>query len=310
MCPENHYSQLGLDNDAVLHDIRQAYYNRARRHHPDRGGNSKDFGNISRVYNILTEPSERMMYDSYCTYRQSESCWPLFMPNENIYKLQVRLEDVCKGIVVPFTFDRITIENTTGMERCRQCLGSTIDEIIQNVGNFTTTSFMQCKQCTYGFDSCQVPRNRVTIHVEIPPGCPDGTFLRLPEQGDQLAGNRNCDLVLKIMVLPHDGFKVRMDTLDLDYMLTISTNELQNGFHRHVQHPNGQVLNICSMQSLVEGTYSHVGHGISYGQTTGNLYVQVVVREDVNVQEDDVQHVDTSLPLLSMVVLPPTIVGN
>lgn len=266
----------------------------------------------------LVDPSQRILYESFCTYRQSEDCWPLFMPNENIYHLYVSLEDVCRGTVVKFVFDRVTIGDTTNLERCPTCLGSGIDEMTQCIGHFPTTSYMQCNQCTYGFKKGDVPRQKVHIPVQVPPGCPTGTLLRLPEQGDHVMRNRPCDLVLKVIVEQNEnvvgGFRIRSGTLDLEYVLAVRKYELENGFNRHVQHPSGRVLNICSIQNIVEGTYMVCGHGVTFehGSMVGNLYVKVELSDDTNVTTTFTENRDafTSVPLLSMLDRPPTIVTD
>jgi DnaJ family protein A protein 2 len=57
------YSRLGVDRDASLEDIRRAYKDAARTHHPDRGGNAEEFKSIQEAHEILSDDNRRRMYD-------------------------------------------------------------------------------------------------------------------------------------------------------------------------------------------------------------------------------------------------------
>lgn len=59
----NPYTQLGLDNSASKEEIKKAYYNLSKTHHPDHGGDEDEFKNIARAYEILTDPQKKAHYD-------------------------------------------------------------------------------------------------------------------------------------------------------------------------------------------------------------------------------------------------------
>lgn len=61
----NPYEELGLPSDASEEDIKNAYRNKAKKHHPDKGGSKSKFALISAAYDILKDSKKRSYYDNY-----------------------------------------------------------------------------------------------------------------------------------------------------------------------------------------------------------------------------------------------------
>jgi len=60
-----HYDTLGVAPDASAREIRDAYRDLARRHHPDRGPiDDGVMAAINEAYRVLGEPSRRAVYDA------------------------------------------------------------------------------------------------------------------------------------------------------------------------------------------------------------------------------------------------------
>src|SRR3990167_8544801 len=57
------YDILGLDEDASEKDIKDAYQEKAKANHPDKGGEKETFQEIVRSYSILSNPKKRKKYD-------------------------------------------------------------------------------------------------------------------------------------------------------------------------------------------------------------------------------------------------------
>lgn len=57
------YDILNLTKDASSSEIKKSYYNLAKIHHPDRGGDPEIFKKISHSYEILSDEQKRSQYD-------------------------------------------------------------------------------------------------------------------------------------------------------------------------------------------------------------------------------------------------------
>lgn len=60
---KNYYGILGLINTADKPSIKKAYYKLSMTHHPDKGGDSLIFSEISESYDILSDDSNKKEYD-------------------------------------------------------------------------------------------------------------------------------------------------------------------------------------------------------------------------------------------------------
>ncbi len=60
---EDLYKVLGLERNASGDEIRRAYKDLSRIHHPDKGGNEEIFKKVNRANEILSDPEKRQMYD-------------------------------------------------------------------------------------------------------------------------------------------------------------------------------------------------------------------------------------------------------
>jgi DnaJ-class molecular chaperone len=57
------YKALGIERSANQNEIKKAYFQLARVHHPDKGGDSETFKEIQRAYEVLTNTQSRQIYD-------------------------------------------------------------------------------------------------------------------------------------------------------------------------------------------------------------------------------------------------------
>ncbi len=61
---EDLYEILGIAKDATPKEIKRAYKDKAKRHHPDKGGDEEVFKKIQQAYDVLSDPLSRKMYDT------------------------------------------------------------------------------------------------------------------------------------------------------------------------------------------------------------------------------------------------------
>ena len=59
------YETLGLRPDAATEEVKRAYRRKAREHHPDAGGDAEVFKEVTRAYEVLSDPERRARYDRF-----------------------------------------------------------------------------------------------------------------------------------------------------------------------------------------------------------------------------------------------------
>lgn len=62
---EDPYSILGISKNATKTDIKKAFRDLSKKHHPDKGGEEKTFQKISAAYNILSDDQKRAQFDQF-----------------------------------------------------------------------------------------------------------------------------------------------------------------------------------------------------------------------------------------------------
>ena len=59
----NLYSVLGVSKNAETAEIRTAYKQLAKEHHPDKGGDPEKFKELSEAHEVLSDDARRRLYD-------------------------------------------------------------------------------------------------------------------------------------------------------------------------------------------------------------------------------------------------------
>lgn len=60
---EDYYTILGVKRNATIDDIKYAYRQLAKKHHPDRGGSPEYFSKVTTAYNVLSNAQKRQNYN-------------------------------------------------------------------------------------------------------------------------------------------------------------------------------------------------------------------------------------------------------
>jgi DnaJ family protein B protein 4 len=59
------YKTLGVSPKASQKELKRAYLKMALKHHPDKGGDEETFKELSKAYDVLSDPEKRQLYDQY-----------------------------------------------------------------------------------------------------------------------------------------------------------------------------------------------------------------------------------------------------
>ncbi len=62
---KDYYKVLGVEKTANKAEIKKAYRNLAKKHHPDKGGDAEKFKEINEAYEVLSDDKKRAQYDQF-----------------------------------------------------------------------------------------------------------------------------------------------------------------------------------------------------------------------------------------------------
>eukprot|EP00428_Durinskia_dybowskii_P015666 CAMPEP_0170223708 /NCGR_PEP_ID=MMETSP0116_2-20130129/11554_1 /TAXON_ID=400756 /ORGANISM="Durinskia baltica, Strain CSIRO CS-38" /LENGTH=449 /DNA_ID=CAMNT_0010474411 /DNA_START=44 /DNA_END=1394 /DNA_ORIENTATION=+ len=178
---EKLYSTLGVDRHASDEAIKKAYKKQAMKHHPDRGGDEATFKEISRAYEILSNPEQRQLYDAYGeqglnmeqgagvagagVHNPYDIFSQIFGFNvgnkprgkprtpDSRYELMLSLEEIYSGTSRKITFNRDALcracEGYGGRKptKCQTCDGTGRIVTMQHTGVFVQSFESPCPSC-------------------------------------------------------------------------------------------------------------------------------------------------------------------
>jgi DnaJ-class molecular chaperone len=61
---KSHYETLGVAENATPEQVKRAYRSKAKKHHPDKGGDEQEFASVAAAYEVLGDPQRRLLYDA------------------------------------------------------------------------------------------------------------------------------------------------------------------------------------------------------------------------------------------------------
>lgn len=303
---ENYYSVLGVSENSTQDEIKKAFRNKSKEHHPDRGGNEEDFKKINEAYSAIGDEQKRVQYDNQRNNPFSgmgdnpfggnpfDIFANMFNGGRQQRRAPDRVMDLKIGAVDSLIGKRVDVNFTRkrncdpcggqGGERqtCFTCGGSGV--IMQKVGNAFFQNILQttCSSCGgkgYSLvNACNVcsgegrQDENMSVSINVPIGLSDGQMIKAGGMGD-FANGMFGDIIFKVEIVNQDGFEKSGG--DLLYTKYMSIDEL-NDDTIEVPHPQGSIK--ISLPETIDTNVPLKVRGKGYQNEMGDMYVKLHVK--------------------------------
>ncbi len=218
----NYYDILGVREDSTTEEIKKAYRKLSKEHHPDMGGDSEKFKNISEAYGILGDKTKKNDYDN----RQRN---PFFGGNagkddlfnhffnqsqgggnrqqsENLNaNVDITLEEINEGATKTIRFNRVVVDKSKQMSVCSQCNGA---GHITLMGPFRS----KCGSCNGMGRKYHYKNFAQEITFDVPKGVKNGETIFYPGLGNETPKGPG-NLFIKLQQKTHPIFQREGDNL-------------------------------------------------------------------------------------------------
>lgn len=240
----NHYKTLGIDQSASSEDVKQAYRRLAKEHHPDVGGNSETFRQITEAYEILSDPSKRAQYDN---------------PQPQGFRASNFRSDQ--------EFQDIFAE--MWQQRYQKNRDITIAANVTLADTITGKEMIAVYRLHSGREE--------SVTINIPPGANDGNVVRFGGFGDDsIKGAYRGDLYIKIRVIGQQDWSREGD--DLYTVLRVNALDMITGTEEIVKTLDGKSVKLTIPQGTKNNTkFAITEYGVPNPKTLrrGKLVVRV-----------------------------------
>jgi DnaJ-class molecular chaperone len=237
----DYYSLLGVNRNATAEEIRKAYREKAKTHHPDRGGDPEIFKQINEAYEILSSSEKRAEYDN--PRPQFEFNTGNFDDIFNVFFGNPQFVRKNRDLKIS-----VTIE---------------LEEVLTG------------KNVVLNYANLAGKTNACTIRLH--PGVENGEIIRFRNLGDDSIPNlAKGDLIVQIKVLKHNIFE--RDGKHLKLTATVNVLDLILGTKIDVTTLQGGKISVNVPAGTQSGTILSVarqGLPDKTGGPLGNLYIYI-----------------------------------
>ena len=273
----DYYATLGLQRGASDEDIKKAYRKLAMKHHPDRGGDEKQFKEISAAYDALTNPEKKRIIDLGGDPNAQPGMGSGFR-QDGPFEFHFgagNFDDIFGNFGFGGGFNRV---------RKNKSLNINVEITLEDVLNGKELNA-----------EVAVPGGqRKMINIAIPPGIESGQQIRYEGMGDSSIPNlRPGDLIVNVIVRPHRFFK--REGIDLIMEKEISAWDAMLGTGIDINTLGGKTLSINIPAGTQPETMLRVtGEGIPHMRTRqkGNLFLKIKVSIPKNLNQSQIEKIN------------------
>ncbi|HWR44109.1 J domain-containing protein [Sporomusa sp.] len=312
----DYYEVLGIPRTASDKDIKQAYRQLARQHHPDlHQGDAKQaaeekFKAINEAYEVLGDPEKRGKYDqlgrNWQTGQDFEPAGTGFS-----YSVHNTADFDLGGFGFSDFFSSMFGQDFSHRQAGRPTsfkgedidaeISLSIEELLNGVEkDLHLTTPNACSACAGRRFTRQgvcpvcgglgTTEETKTVKVKIPPGLHPGASLRLKGLGGQgHGGGASGDLYLHIKATPHPSWQLA-NKADLTMELTLLPEQAVLGAKIPIATPHGQ-LQVKVQPGIRSGQQLRLkGKGLPQGPNrNGDLFLKIRIDIPTNLTEEELE---------------------
>ena len=276
------YKLLGIEKNATIKDIKKAYRKMALKYHPDRNPNNKEesekkFKEISKAYQILSDPEKKSLYDKYgenainnTSGNGGSSPFDIFetmfqgnpfggmgnsfnMFGQNMGRnmgrnrkgpdrkevFKISLNDMMCGTEKLFKYERKIVKNTNNDQICSECDGKgKVIKIMRTGPGMISQSISKCLKCNGFGKKVEFEIVNEEIKLIIPKGTKKGDILKFEGKADEVPNVDEQGNLIIIFDVNETNIMQRQKN-NLVYLKKILLSEAICGLEFIFNHPNG-----------------------------------------------------------------------
>jgi len=309
---ESLYDILGVNKTSSKEEIKKAYRNLSKQHHPDVGGDEETFKKIDSAYEILSDDEKRKNYDvsGDPNARRRPFSNPFNNPFTNpfgnqrprirpiVVKLNLSVEEVFNGTIrnVAYNIEKncnvCNGRGATEVKTCETCQGKGAKvEFFQNMQHISMcpscagSGVLMVKQC----GSCH-GRGKNLQHqsheIKIPKGSVEGNILIMEGFGHDLNVGKG-DVHVVVEVEPHPTY--RLEGLNLHQKEEVSFVDMVLGSDYELKTLSGVFKIKIPENCESDRIFRLKNQGVQDENTgiTGDLYVRILPKIPKNLSQEE-----------------------
>jgi len=322
---KDYYKTLNINRNASQGEIKKAFRTLSKKHHPDKGGDTNIFKEMSEAYDTLGNENKKREYDTRGQNPFNQSHNQRGPNMEDIVNqffgrrqhphhqqrptkkgrglnipLTVELEDVFFGRSKKIKYKRqvncVGCNGTGGdTHTCSTCRG--VGHVQHAVGNafFRQLHQSECGMCKglgkIVIRPCGSCGGHATIpkdniiEFSIPKDLMTGQMYTFKNFGDEVKDGQPGDLQVQVVISNHPNFIIQGK--DLVYQPTISVLDMIVGCDIEVPHFEGPIMAHVPTGSDVEQKFILRGKGLKAGTGPGNVIIDPKVTTPKNLTNED-----------------------